>query len=69
MNWRRAVAVLPVVGGVAVLDPRVPSSYEHNALWLTGAVDAETVIDDIGELFEPDNDEQIPPPSPDTPPP
>jgi uncharacterized protein (DUF952 family)/GNAT superfamily N-acetyltransferase len=41
---RRAVAVLPVVGGVAVLDPRVPSSYEHNALWLTGAVDAETVI-------------------------
>ena len=32
-------------------------------------LDAETVIDDIGELFEPDNDEQIPPPSPDTPPP
>lgn len=41
---RRAAAVVPVVGGVAVLDPRVPSSYEHNCLWVTGALDAEVVI-------------------------
>jgi len=40
---RRAAAVVPVMGGVAVLDPRVPGSYEHNCLWVTGALDAEVV--------------------------
>lgn len=30
---RRAAAVVSVDGGVAVLDPRFPASYEHNALW------------------------------------
>jgi len=40
---RRAVAVLPVRGGVAVLEPRFPASYEHNALWIDGPTDAATV--------------------------
>lgn len=32
---RRAAAVVPVTGGVAVLDPRFPHSYEHNSVWIT----------------------------------
>lgn len=40
---RRAAAVVPVNGGIAVLDPRFPQSYEHNALWVGGMSDAATV--------------------------
>jgi uncharacterized protein (DUF952 family)/GNAT superfamily N-acetyltransferase len=40
---RRAAAVIPVVGGVACLDPRVSASWEHNSLWISGEQDA-TVI-------------------------
>jgi uncharacterized protein (DUF952 family)/GNAT superfamily N-acetyltransferase len=40
---RRAAAVLPVNGGIAVLDPRFPASYEHNTLWVEGPSDAATV--------------------------
>ena len=41
---RRAAAVVPVSGGVACLDPRVPASWEHNSLWLTGHVDASVIV-------------------------
>jgi uncharacterized protein (DUF952 family)/GNAT superfamily N-acetyltransferase len=41
---RRAAAIVPVIGGVACLDPRVPASWEHNSLWLTGDVDAATIV-------------------------
>ena len=40
---RRAAVVMPVVGGVACLDPRVPASWEHNSLWITGDPDAATL--------------------------
>lgn len=40
---RRSAAVLPVTGGVAVLDPRFPASHEHNALWMDARSDATTV--------------------------
>ena len=40
---RRAAAVVPVDGGIAVLDPRFPASYEHNTLWIVGPADAATV--------------------------
>lgn len=40
---RRAAAVVPVNGGIAVLDPRFPASYEHNTLWIDGSCDAATV--------------------------
>ncbi|MBV8160027.1 MAG: GNAT family N-acetyltransferase [Acidimicrobiia bacterium] len=43
---RRAAAVLPVAGGFAVLDPRVPASYEHNCLWVSAPVSAHTVVDE-----------------------
>ena len=32
--------MLPVHGGVGCLDPRVPASWEHNSLWITGEHDA-----------------------------
>src|SRR5262249_6899577 len=41
---RRAAAVVPVIGGIAVLDPRFPASYEHNTLWIDGHSDAATVV-------------------------
>jgi hypothetical protein len=40
---RCAVAVRPVTGGVALLDPRFPASEEHNTVWLSGPCDAATV--------------------------
>lgn len=40
---RRAVGVGDVPGGVAVLDPDVPSSHDNNRLLLTAPVDAATV--------------------------
>ncbi len=52
---RRAAAVVPVEGGVAVLDPRFPASHEHNSLWVTGpsdvagvAAEAERVLGGAG---------------------
>ena len=41
---RRAAIVVPVTGGVATLDPRVPASWEHNGLWIDDEVDAATLI-------------------------
>jgi uncharacterized protein (DUF952 family)/GNAT superfamily N-acetyltransferase len=41
---RRAAAVVQVQGGVAVLDPRLTSSCEHNALWIGEPSDAATVV-------------------------
>jgi uncharacterized protein (DUF952 family)/GNAT superfamily N-acetyltransferase len=40
---RRGAAVVPVNGGVAVLDPRYPASHEHNTLWMDAGSDAATV--------------------------
>lgn len=40
---RRAAAVVPVVGGVAVVDPRVPASHDHNSLWVEGDVPADVL--------------------------
>jgi hypothetical protein len=42
---------------------------KHDAIEEHEGLDAETIADDIKELFEPDNEQQIPPPSPDAPPP
>lgn len=33
---RRAPILVPVPHGIGVRDPRVPHSYEHNAVWLDG---------------------------------
>lgn len=41
---RRAAIVVPVTGGVATLDPRVPASWEHNGLWIDDEVDAATLV-------------------------
>lgn len=41
---RRAAVVVPVDGGVACIDPRVPASWEHNSLWITGDPDAATIV-------------------------
>ncbi len=41
---RRAAAVIPVRGGVACLDSRVPASWEHNSLWLTDELDAAAIV-------------------------
>ena len=41
---RRAAAVVPVNGGVACLDPRVPASWEHNSVWLFDDVDAAIIV-------------------------
>ncbi len=48
---RRAAAVVPVNGGVAVLDPRFPASYEHNSLWVDGRSDATTVAADADRVL------------------
>jgi uncharacterized protein (DUF952 family)/GNAT superfamily N-acetyltransferase len=42
---RRAPILVPIadVPGIACRDPRVPASYEHNAVWLSGAPTAEEV--------------------------
>jgi uncharacterized protein (DUF952 family)/GNAT superfamily N-acetyltransferase len=41
---RRAAIVVPVTGGVATLDPRVPASWEHNGLWIDDDLDAATLV-------------------------
>jgi uncharacterized protein (DUF952 family)/GNAT superfamily N-acetyltransferase len=48
---RRAAAVVPVRGGVAVLDPRFPVSYEHNALWIDEATDAATITTEAARVL------------------
>lgn len=48
---RRAAAVVPVRGGVAVLEPRFPASYEHNALWIDGPADAATVAAEAARVL------------------
>ena len=48
---RRAAAVVPVRGGVAVLDPRFPASYEHNTLWIDAAADAATVTAEAARVL------------------
>lgn len=47
---QRAVAVVEVRGGVAVLDPRHPLSHEHNRLLVDG-VDAEHVVADADDVL------------------
>jgi uncharacterized protein (DUF952 family)/GNAT superfamily N-acetyltransferase len=48
---RRAAATFEVGCGVAVLDPRVPSSYEHNAFWVGGAVPLPDVLADANRAL------------------
>lgn len=48
---RRAAAVVPVDGGIAVLDPRFPASYEHNSLWLDRPGDAGTVAAEAARVL------------------
>jgi uncharacterized protein (DUF952 family)/GNAT superfamily N-acetyltransferase len=48
---RRAAAVVPVTGGFAAVDPRVRHSWEHNSLWLTGDVDAATLVGDAETIY------------------
>ena len=46
---RRAPILVPVAGGIGTRDPRVPASYEHNAVWLDGAPSA-AAIEAAGDL-------------------
>jgi uncharacterized protein (DUF952 family)/GNAT superfamily N-acetyltransferase len=48
---RRAAVVMPVDGGVACIDPRVPASWEHNSLWITGDPDAATIVAEADRVF------------------
>jgi len=50
---RRAAAVLPIAGGVAVLDPRFPSSWEHNGGWVAdaGTVGIDTIVADLDRVL------------------
>jgi uncharacterized protein (DUF952 family)/GNAT superfamily N-acetyltransferase len=48
---RRAAAVLPVEGGVACLDPRVPASWEHNSMWLREELDAATIVSEADRVL------------------
>jgi uncharacterized protein (DUF952 family)/GNAT superfamily N-acetyltransferase len=43
---RRAAGLLPVIGGIAALDPRFRHSYENNSLWLTGDLAGATIVAD-----------------------
>jgi anti-anti-sigma factor len=54
--------------GEAMSDAQHEPRPESEAIREHEDIDAETVVEDVKELFEPDND-QIPPPSPDAPPP
>lgn len=40
---RRAPILVPVDDGVGCRDPRVPASYEHNAVWFDGSPSAATI--------------------------
>jgi uncharacterized protein (DUF952 family)/GNAT superfamily N-acetyltransferase len=48
---RRAAAVVPVTGGLAAVDPRVRHSWEHNSLWLSGAIDAATLVAEAPHVY------------------
>ncbi|MEP6625559.1 MAG: DUF952 domain-containing protein, partial [Acidimicrobiia bacterium] len=48
---RRAAVVVPVDGGFACLDPRVPGSWEHNSLWITGEPDTATIVAEVDRVF------------------
>ncbi|MGH3913689.1 MAG: GNAT family N-acetyltransferase [Pseudonocardiaceae bacterium] len=48
---RRAAAVVPVDGGVAVLDPRFPASYEHNTVWFDRPGNAATVATEAARVL------------------
>lgn len=49
LGERRAPILVPVPGGIGTRDPRVPASYEHNAVWLDGRPSAAEV-EAAGEL-------------------
>jgi len=49
-------------------DPNHKSESPADAIEEHERLDAETVVNDVRELFKPDNT-QIPPPNPDAPPP
>jgi uncharacterized protein (DUF952 family)/GNAT superfamily N-acetyltransferase len=48
---RRAAIVVPVTGGAATLDPRVPASWEHNSLWIDDDIDAATLVADADRVL------------------
>jgi GNAT superfamily N-acetyltransferase len=49
---RRAAAVLPVTGGVACVDPRVPASWEHNSLWVWDELDAASLAAEADRVLD-----------------
>jgi len=52
---RRAAAVVHLDGATAVLDPRIPASYEHNSLWLDAplaAADLRALADRVLGRFD-----------------
>lgn len=49
---RRAAVVVPVHGGIAVLDPRFPASHEHNTLWIDEPTGAATVAADAVRVLD-----------------
>ena len=48
---RRAAAVVPVVGGVATVDPRVRASWQNNTMWITGDVPAATMAAEADRVY------------------
>jgi len=50
-------------------DAADDSGRQREAIRKHEGLDAETIVEDAEQLFAPDNKDQKPPPSPDTPPP
>lgn len=48
---RRAAVVMPILSGIACLDPRVPASWEHNTLWFTGDADTATIVTEADRVL------------------
>lgn len=48
---RRAAAVALVSGGVAVVEPRFPQSFDHNTLWITTPTPAAVVAGDADRVL------------------
>jgi uncharacterized protein (DUF952 family)/GNAT superfamily N-acetyltransferase len=44
LSERRAAALVPVPGGMAVLDPRIARSYDHNGVWIDDDLDTPGVL-------------------------
>ncbi|MGH8911307.1 MAG: GNAT family N-acetyltransferase [Acidimicrobiia bacterium] len=67
LGQRRAPVLIPVAGGVAALDPRVAESYEHNSLWVTDDVDADTLRSEADRVMSAYSHRQVvldrPPPA------